>query len=120
MLQAGVLAIEKQRVTLVDRVDENGEVVKDENDRVIQDRLIDWEPVLLAGMDDVSSELYTEDDNAAQAAYEHKSLLIQAQDKQLDVELKQIETQLEACKAEKESVQKLVNDRAKEDFKLFG
>ena len=124
LLQSGCLSIQRQVLTeaFVPVLDANGEQVKDEQDNPKTKKVvsIDWEPVLLAGMDDVSSELYRDDDQAAQAEYEHKSLLIQSQDKQLDVELKQIETQLEACKNEKESVQKLVKERAGQEFKVFG
>ena len=79
-----------------------------------------WDAQVLSGMSDIASVLNSEDDNAAMAKYESKSLEVQTMDKQLDVELKQVETQLEACKAEQESVKKLIEDRAKNDFKTFG
>ena len=123
-LQAGTLAIEKQNVTIseIPEVDADGNpVLNDDNtQKTIKKQNISWESVVMSGMDDVSSELYTKDDNAAMAQYEHKSLLIQSQDKQLDVELKQVETQLEACKAEQESVGKMVKEKAGQDFKIFG
>ncbi len=123
-LQAGTLAIEKQNVTItkIPEVDANGDPVlnNDGTQKTKDQHNISWESVVMSGMDDVSSELYTKDDNAAMAQYEHKSLLIQSQDKQLDVELKQVETQLEACKSEQESVGKMVKEKAGQDFKIFG
>ena len=127
-LQAGTLVIEKGVYTSVDDKTQpkyaEGVDAKNPGDAepigYVQKYDVNWEPVVLSGMDDVSSELYTDDDPAASATYEHKSLLIQAQDKQLDVELKQVETQLEACKNEQESVKNLIKDRAGKDFKLFG
>ena len=78
-----------------------------------------WESQILSGMSEVTEELYTKDDNAAMATYERKSREVQTKDKQLDVELKQVETQLEACKAEQESVKKLIQEHAQNDFKSF-
>lgn len=118
LIQTGALGIEQSQTKVIDV--ESEEKDAEGNPVIIQKNVIEWSPVVFAGMDDVSSELYTDDDSAAMAEYETKSLLIQTQDKQLDVELKQIETQLEACKAEQESVGKLVKDRAGNDFKLFG
>ncbi len=78
-----------------------------------------WDAQVLSGMSDIASVLNSDDDNAAMAKYESKSLEVQTMDKQLDVELKQVETQLEACKSEQESVKKLIQDRAQNDFKSF-
>ena len=78
-----------------------------------------WDVILLSGSEDISDVLNTDNDNAAMATYELESKKIQGKDKQLDVELKQVETQLEACKAEQESVKKLLQDHAQKDFQLF-
>ena len=123
-IQAGTIAIERQTLENIDVPVINQETGQQETNqdgslKFATQTNISWESVLFAGMDDVSSELYTKDDSAAMAEYEKKSLLIQNQDKQLDVELKQVETQLEACKAEQESVSKLVKDHAGQDFKIF-
>jgi len=83
------------------------------------DIVYEWESQILSGMSEVTEELYTKDDNAAMATYERKSREVQTKDKQLDVELKQVETQLEACKSEQESVKKLIQDHAQNDFKSF-
>lgn len=79
----------------------------------------EWQSQVFSGMSEISSVLNTDDDNIAMATYERKSLEVQTKDKQLDVELKQVETQLEACKSEQESVKKLIQDHAQNDFKSF-
>lgn len=63
---------------------------------------------------------YTEDDAAAQAEYETKSAMIQAQDKMLEVELKQVETQHQAAQTEYESVKKVIDKNIERSFKTFG
>ena len=78
-----------------------------------------WHTVTLSGMDDVRSKLYTENDAAATANYEYQSLILQNADKQLDVELKQIETQQKACENEIDSVKKILDKNIEKSFKTF-
>lgn len=73
----------------------------------------------ISAMDDVASKLYQDDDAAAAAEYEYQSLLIQNQDKQLDVELKQVETQQKACETEIDSVKKVLDKNIEKSFKTF-
>ena len=50
--------------------------------------------------------------------YEHLLAQLQAKEKELDVRQKKMETELEAVKAEEESLKKIAMDHAKKDFKI--
>ncbi len=138
-LQAGTLIIEKKEQDYVkdpvyiENAPADGETAKQitkaehdelseeekENYTAVSETVFRWDAQILSGMSDIASVLNTDDDNAAMAKYESKSLEVQTMDKQLDVELKQVETQLEACKSEQESVKKLIQEHAQNDFKSF-
>ncbi len=118
-MQSGALLIEQMNTEAKDVLDENGEPVTDENGQVQRTVTRTWTTKALSGMDDVSSKLYQEDDAAASAEYEYQSLLIQNQDKQLDVELKQVETQQKACESEIDSVKKILDKNIEKSFKTF-
>ena len=118
-MQSGALLIQQLNAEQTPQLDENGEVIKDEEGQTQYKTLRSWESQALSGMDDVSSKLYQEDDAAASADYEYQSLLVQNQDKQLDVELKQVETQQKACENEIESVKKVMDKNIENSFKTF-
>lgn len=61
----------------------------------------------------------TSDDDVAQSEYEAKSLKIQNQDKMLDLELKQIETQHKAVETEYDSVKKIIDKNIEVSYKIF-
>lgn len=61
---------------------------------------------------------YTDDDKA-QADYEAKSIVLTNQDKILDLELNQIETQHKAIETEYSSVEKLVQKNIELTYKIF-
>ncbi len=73
----------------------------------------------LSAMSDIQDDLYKDDDAAAQALYESKSLVIQNQDKMLDLELKQIETQHKAIETEYDSVKKVIDKNIEVSYKIF-
>ena len=52
--------------------------------------------------------------------YEAKLAELQGLEKELDTRQKKLEIELEAVKAEQESMQKIADDRAKKDFKVGG
>ncbi|MBR1618041.1 hypothetical protein IJ670_07815, partial [bacterium] len=62
---------------------------------------------------------YTEDDAAAQAKYDRLQSQIQSEDKKLELELNNIETQRSAVTTEIESVQKVIDDNIESSFKIF-
>ncbi len=67
----------------------------------------------------IQDSLYTQDDAAAQAEYESKSLTLQNQDKMMDLELKQIETQHKAVETEYDSVKKVIDKNIEVSYKIF-
>lgn len=71
------------------------------------------------GSDNIQDKLYTEDDDEAQSKYETESLKIQNQDKILDLELKQIETQHKAIETEYDSVKKVIDKNIEISYKIF-
>jgi len=71
------------------------------------------------GIDVIEDELYSEDDALAESQYEAKALAISCQDKKLDLELKQIETQHKAVEAEEDSVKKIIENNINKTFKIF-
>ena len=79
-----------------------------------------WNMYDLLHSDIIEDNLYTADDPAAAAEYEVKSAMIQAQDKQLELELKQVETQHQAAQTEYDSVKKVIEKNIERSFKTFG
>ena len=67
----------------------------------------------------IQDKLYQEDDELAEAEYETQTAIIQSQDKMLDVELKQIETQQKACENEIESVKKILDKNVEKACKYM-
>ena len=61
----------------------------------------------------------TEDDAEAEANYEAQSMLLSNQDKALDLELRQIETQHKAVETEVDSVKKVIEKNVESTFKTF-
>lgn len=69
---------------------------------------------------DMSDGLYTEDDAAASAKYKQITDRLQAQDKQLEIELKNIDTQHQAVQTEIDAVKKVIDKNIEMTFKTFG
>lgn len=78
-----------------------------------------FESKSLGAIKEIQDQLDTEDDPKAQADYETKSLTIQNQDKLLDLELKQIETQHKAVETEYDSVKKVIDKNIEVSYKIF-
>lgn len=119
LLQHGMLQLQQVKITSTADITTTGTKPETNPPTLPTVNNYEWSTVVLSGAENIAEELNTENDNAAMAKYEMASKQIQAKDKQLDVELKQVETQLEACKSEQESVKKLIQDRAQNDFKSF-
>jgi len=63
--------------------------------------------------------LDTSDDAVAQSKYEYETARISREDNQLDMELKQLETQHEAILKEYDSVKEVISNNVDRTFKLF-
>ena len=79
----------------------------------------DYECVSWSGLSSINDAYDTSDDAAAEADYEAKSLVLSNQDKMLDLELQQIETQHKAIETEHDSVKKVIENNIKVSFKIF-
>ena len=80
-----------------------------------------YKPVSLTSLEGgtINDELDTSDDATAEAEYEAKSLVLATQDKRLDLEIKQIETQHKALETEYDSVKKVIDKNIEVSFKIF-
>ena len=67
----------------------------------------------------IQDKYYTEDDAAAKAEYEAKTLTLSNQDKMLDLELNKIETQHKAIETEYDSVKKVIEKNIEVSYKIF-
>ena len=123
LLQSGVLIIEKCETTNTAVTGENGQELVNkptENEEVrLTYQNYKWSSVSLNELSDVSTTYNTQNDAQAEAEYQYQSLRVQSKDKQLDVELKQIETQQKACESELESVKKVIQKNVETSFKYF-
>ena len=80
---------------------------------------IKWNSLSWDSTANISDAYYTEDDDRAKAKYDRLQTQIQNQDKKLELELDNIETQRSAVTTEVESVQKVIDDNIDGSFKTF-
>lgn len=108
-LRNGSLYLQKAEVT-------NATTTDDTNPRSIKTgySLVSW-----GALDCINDNLNTVDDASAEAEYESKSLVLSNQDKMLDLELNQIETQHKAIETEYDSVKKVIEKNIDVSFKIF-
>ena len=78
-----------------------------------------WASVSWDATSNISDNYYTEDDDAAKAKYDRLQTQIQNQDKKLELELDQIETQRQAVTTEIESIEKVINENIESTFNAF-
>ncbi len=78
-----------------------------------------WASVSWDATSNISDSYYTEDDDAAKAKYDRLQTQIQNQDKKLELELDQIETQRQAVTTEIESIEKVINENIESTFNAF-
>ena len=84
-------------------------------DGVPQGALIAWSTN--SSFDD---NLNTTDDAVAESTYAYKSSVLNAQDKQLELELKNVDTQHNAVQTEIDAVKKVIEKNIESSFKTFG
>lgn len=80
----------------------------------------EWHSISWDAVAAISDSYYTEDDDAAKAKYDRLQAQIQAQDKKLELELDNIETQRQAVTTEVESVEKVIQENIEGSFNVFG
>jgi len=77
--------------------------------------LISW-----SSNENFNDKLNTADDAKAEATYAYKSAKLQAQDKRLELELKNVDTQHNAVQTEMDAVKKVIEKNIESSFKTFG
>lgn len=73
----------------------------------------------VASSSNLENILYTDDDDSVVAQYEAKLAPIQAEDKRLEMDSKNLETQYKAITTELDSVKKIIDDNINKTFKIF-
>ena len=108
-LRNGSLYLQKAEVT-------NATTTEDASAKKVKTgyTLVSW-----GALDCINDKLNTTDDAAAEAEYESKSLVLSNQDKMLDLELNQIETQHKSIETEYDSVKKVIEKNIDVSFKIF-
>lgn len=79
-----------------------------------------WSSISWDATANISDSYYTEDDDAAKAKYDRLQNQVQSQDKKLELELDNIETQRSAVTTEIDSVNKVITDNVEKTFNAFG
>ena len=79
-----------------------------------------WSDISWDTASNITDSYYTDDDATAKAKYDRIQSQIQAQDKKLELELDNIETQRSAVTTEIESVQKVIDENIEGSFNAFG
>ena len=92
------------------RTDDEGNVKQ----TVTSYNVVSW-----GSLDTINDTLNTSDDAVAKAEYESKSLVLSNQDKMLDLELNQIQTQHKAIETEYDSVKKVIEKNIDVSYKIF-
>ena len=92
---------------------------EDANDEDNDGDLVEWRDISWDSATSIYDQYYDDDDAAAKAKYDRLQTQIQNQDKKLELELNNIETQRSAVTTEVESVQKVIDDNVDSTFKTF-
>lgn len=85
-----------------------------------QDDSGDWISASWQSTSSISDSLDKSDDAAAEAEYKQQSAFFQKKDKQLELQLKQLDTEHGALETELESIKKVVDKNVETSFKTFG
>ena len=112
-LKQGNLRLQKMVYDYEDQVNEDGTTER------VYAETGNWKYQSLTGNADFSEESDDSDDDLAQAQYQSRMARVQAAEKIIDTQLKQIETQQSACQTEIQSVEGLLKKNVQEGFKLF-
>jgi len=78
-----------------------------------------YKDISYASVATIYDSLDTSDDDEAQAEYEAQAMILSNQDKQLDLELQQIQTKHKAIETEYDSVKKVIDKNIDKSFKIF-
>lgn len=79
-----------------------------------------YEQVHYSGVGNITDSLYTEDDASITAEYDTQMDYYQHKDKELELQLQQLETSHNAVQTEIDSVKKVIEKNVEKSFKTFG
>lgn len=79
-----------------------------------------WHGISWDATSNISDSYYQDDDDAAKAKYDRLQAQVQSQDKKLELELDNVETQRSAVQTEMDSVDKVMSDNIENTFNAFG
>lgn len=79
-----------------------------------------YEQVHYSGVSNITDSLYTEDDASITAEYDAQMDYYQHKDKELELQLQQLETSHNAVQTEIDSVKKVIEKNVEKSFKTFG
>ncbi len=79
-----------------------------------------WRNISWDATANISDGYYQDNDDSAKAKYDRLQQQIQSQDKKLEMELDNVETQRSAVKTEEESVKKVIDENIEKSFNAFG
>ncbi len=79
-----------------------------------------WSGISWDAASNISDQYYEDDDAEAKAKYDRLSNQVQSQDKKLQLDLDNVETQRDAVNTEKKSVETVINDNIEATFDTFG
>ena len=85
----------------------------------VKQTITNYNVVSWSSLDTIEDNLDESDNAMAKAEYESKSLILSNQDKMLDLELNQIQTQHKAIETEYDSVKKVIEKNIDVSYKIF-
>ena len=97
----------------------NGKYLLEQGNKNQETDKFEWKSISWDTTANISDGYYTEDDDKAKAKYDRLQQQIQNQDKKLEIELDNIETQRQAVTTEQESVKKVINENIEGSFNAF-
>lgn len=80
----------------------------------------EWKDVSWDAATNIKDSYYSDDDDEAKAKYDRLQAEVQAQDKKLELELDNVETQRNAVQTEMDSVSKVMDENIEKTFNAFG
>ncbi len=87
------------------------------NSQILEDP---WSGVSWDAASNITDQYYEDDDAEAKAKYDRLSKQVESQDKKLQLDLDNIETQRDAVKTEKDSVKDVISNNVENTFNTFG
>lgn len=98
----------------------NGDWLLEKRNTNIGDDRGDWVSTIWQAEPSIADDLDTDDDAAAERKYTRLTSIFQSQDKDLELKMKQLDTEHNALQTEMDSVKKVIEKNIESSFKTFG